>query len=202
MKIAVIGATGKAGSRIVKELVSRGHNVTAITRGVTALSPEKNVTAAAVDANDVKALSDVLAGHDAVISSAMFMTADPAKLIEAVTRSGVKRYFVVGGAGTLEVAPGVRVIDSPDIPAEYLPEMRGGERMLNSLKGTDLDWTFLSPGLEFAPGERTGAFRLGSDQLLMDGQGRSRISMEDYAIAVADEIETPQQVKARYTIGY
>jgi putative NADH-flavin reductase len=202
MKIALIGATGNAGSRILTELVSRGHAVTAIARDASRVPVEKGVTARSADANDAGALADVLAGHDAVISSAMFMTADPARLIEAVIRSGVKRYFVVGGAGTLEVAPGVRVIDSPDIPAEYQPEMRGGERMLNALRETALDWTFLSPGLEFAPGERTGAFRLGGDQLLMDGEGRSRISMEDYAIAVVDEIETPRHVKARFTIGY
>jgi putative NADH-flavin reductase len=124
------------------------------------------------------------------------------KLIEAVRASGVKRYLVVGGAGSLEVAPGLKLIDAPDFPTEYKAEAAAGGVFLDLLRGeVDLDWTFLSPSALFVPGERTGKFRLGQDQLLANEQGSS-ISFEDYAVALVDELEKPTHSRQRFTVGY
>ena len=202
MKIALIGATGHAGSEILKELVARGHAVTAIVRNPDRVPVLPHVTARQGDAGDVAGLSALLAGHDAVISAVLFTTSEPAKLIEAGRRSGVPRYLVVGGAGSLEVAPGLRLIDAPGFPDEYRPEATGGIAFLDLLRGeTVLDWTFLSPSLMFIPGPRTGSFRLGGDQLLSTPEGSS-ISFADYAIAMVDELERPAHSRARFTVGY
>lgn len=202
MNVALIGATGNAGSRILAELTNRGHSVTAIVRNPDQVSQLAGVTATKGDANDQAALADLLKGHDAVISSVMFIASDPAKLIGAVRASSVKRYLVVGGAGSLEVAPGLKVVDTPDFPAEYKAEATAGGVFLDALrKVDDLDWTFLSPSAMFVPGERTGTFRLGTDQLLANDQGSS-ISFEDYAIALVDELEQPAHVRERFTVGY
>ncbi|WCK01226.1 NAD(P)-dependent oxidoreductase [Agrobacterium tumefaciens] len=201
-KIALIGASGNAGSRILKELSDRGHQVTAIARNPEKIAALPNVVAKKGDVFDQAALSDLLRGHDAVISSVHFTASDPATLIEAVRASGVPRYLVVGGAGSLEIAPGQRVVDLPDFPAAYKVEATKGAEFLDKLKQEkQLDWTFLSPSAEFVPGERTGKFRIGKDSLLSNDQG-SRISFEDYAIAVADEIEKPQHSRQRFTVGY
>ncbi|CUX40498.1 MULTISPECIES: NAD(P)-dependent oxidoreductase [Agrobacterium] len=201
-KIALIGASGNAGSRILKELSDRGHQVTAIARNPEKIAALPNVVAKKGDVFDQAALSDLLKGHDAVISSVHFTASDPATLIEAVRASGVPRYLVVGGAGSLEIAPGQRVVDLPDFPAAYKVEATKGAEFLDKLKQEkQLDWTFLSPSAEFVPGERTGKFRIGKDSLLSNDQG-SRISFEDYAIALADEIEKPQHSRQRFTVGY
>lgn len=204
MKIALIGATGNAGSRILDELVRRGHAVTAITRHPEKLKDMPGVAAKQGDANDVAGLVPLLTGHDAAISSLHFMASDPVKLIAAVKQAGVKRYLVVGGAGGLEVSPGVRVIDTEHgVPEPYKPESRGGIAFLKQLKATqDLDWTFLSPSAQFVAGERTGVFRLGDDAVLSDANGRSWISYEDYAVAFVDELETPSHTRRRFTVGY
>ena len=203
MKIAVIGATGKAGSRIVKEALARGHQVTAIARHIESVPPAPNLTAKAGDASDASALAKILAGHDAIISSLRFLGSDAAKLVEAVKKSGVKRYLVVGGAGSLEVAPGKQLVDTPEFPAVARGEAGKGREFLNVLRGERaLDWTFLSPSALFAPGERTGKFRLGKDQLLTDAHGKSWVSMEDFAIALLDEVERPKHSRARFTVGY
>ncbi|MDJ0023714.1 MULTISPECIES: NAD(P)-dependent oxidoreductase [Pantoea] len=202
MKIALIGASGQAGSRILHELTARGHTVTAIARNADKISPAESVIPAAGDINDPQALAEVLAGHDAVISSVHFSASDPDKLVDAVKASGVKRYYVVGGAGSLEVAPGVKVIDTPTFPEMYKTEAEAGVRFLEKLRAQhDLTWTFLSPSALFTAGERTGKFRLGKDTLLTNEQGSS-ISFEDYAIAMADEIETPAHANQRFTVGY
>ena len=202
MKIALIGATGNAGSRILAELTSRGHEVTAISRKPAASLPA-GAKPVAVDALDPAALAAALAGHDAVVSSVHFTASDPETLIGAVKRAGVKRYLVVGGAGSLEAAPGLRVVDTPDFPAAYKAEALAGAAFLDRLKQeAELDWTFLSPSAFFVPGERTGQFRLGKDQLLVDAKGDSRISFEDYAIALADELENPRHLRQRFTVGY
>jgi putative NADH-flavin reductase len=201
-KIALIGASGNAGSRILKELSDRGHQVTAIARNPQKIAALPNVVAKKGDVFDQAALSELLKGHDAVISSVHFTASDPATLIEAVRASGVQRYLVVGGAGSLEIAPGQRVVDLPDFPAAYKAEATKGAEFLDKLKQEkQLDWTFLSPSAEFVPGERTGKFRIGKDNLLSNEQG-SRISFEDYAIALADEIEKPQRSRQRFTVGY
>jgi putative NADH-flavin reductase len=202
MKIALIGATGNAGSRILAELSRRGHAVTAIARHPEIIPALTGVMSAKADANDVAGLAAVLKGHDVAISSVHFTASDPRKLIEAVRASGVGRYLVVGGAGSLEVAPGVKLIDTPEFPAIYKAEAAAGGAFLDLLrKETKLDWTFLSPSALFVPGERTGKFRLGGDQLLTNEKGSS-ISFEDYAIAMADEIEKPAHSRKRFTVGY
>ena len=201
-KIALIGASGNAGSRILKELSDRGHQVTAIARNPEKIAALPNVVAKKGDVFDQAALSELLKGHDAVISSVHFTASDPATLIDAVRASGVQRYLVVGGAGSLEIAPGQRVVDLPDFPAAYKAEATKGAEFLDKLKQEkQLDWTFLSPSAEFVPGERTGKFRIGKDNLLSNDQG-SRISFEDYAVALADEIEKPQHSRQRFTVGY
>ena len=203
MKIALIGATGFIGSRLLAELTSRGHQVTAIVRNPEKVPQGAGITAKEGDVYDKDGLAALLAGHDAVISAVHYTASDPAVLLAAVKQSGVKRYLVVGGAGSLEVAPGVKLYDTPEFPALYLDEARKGGAFLDLLKGeAGLDWTFLSPSALIEPGERTGKFRLGKDQLLVDGKGQSRISAEDYAIALVDELETPAHSRQRFTVGY
>lgn len=203
MKIALIGATGNAGSRILAELARRGHAISAIVRHPERVPAQANVTPRQGDVFDGPSLAALLAGHDAVVSSVHFLASDADTLIDAVRRSGVRRYLVVGGAGSLEVAPGVRLLDTPAFPEIYKAEATAGAVFLDRLRAADdLEWTFLSPAALFVPGERTGTFRLDGDRLLVDAQGDSRISFEDYAIALADEIETPAHVRRRFTVGY
>jgi putative NADH-flavin reductase len=202
MKIALIGATGNAGSRILAELSRRGHRVTAIARQPEKIPALPGVTPVKADAADVAGLAAAIKGHDAVISSVHFTASDPHKLIAAVQEAGVPRYLVVGGAGSLEVAPGVKLIDTPEFPALYKAEASAGGAFLDLLRTQSaLDWTFLSPSAMFVPGERTGKFRVGGDQLLSNAHGSS-ISFEDYAIALADEIEKPAHSRKRFTVGY
>jgi uncharacterized protein len=203
MKIAVVGASGNAGSRIVSELARRGHSVTAIARNPEKIASHPNVTAKKGDAHDQAALARLLAGHDSAISSIHFLASDPEKLIGAAKDSAVGRYLVVGGAGSLEVAPGVRLVTTPGFPAIYKAEAEKGAAFLDRLaREKDLNWTFISPSALFLPGERTGKFRLGTDQLLTAADGKSSISFEDFAVALADEIERPAHIRKRFTVGY
>jgi uncharacterized protein len=203
MKIAVIGATGNAGSRIVDEALSRGHEVTAIARHPEKLTARPELHLAKADASDPAQLAKMLSGRDAVISAVRFAQSDPHKLIEAVKRAGVKRYLVVGGAGSLETVPGKALVDDPNFPVAYRQEALEGRDFLEALRRErDLDWTFLSPSALFAPGARTGKFRLGRDQLLTGADGKSSISMEDFAIALIDELEHPAHSRQRFTVGY
>ena len=202
MKVALIGASGQGGSRLLAELSRRGHQVTAIARNPEKISELPGVTAVKGDAFDKAGLVALIKGHDAVISAVHFTASDPKLLIEAVKESGVKRYFVVGGAGSLEVAPGVKLVDTPQFPAAYKPEATKGGEFLDLLRQEKrLDWTFLSPSAVIGPGERTGKFRLGKDQLLTNDKGSS-ISWEDYAIAAVDELEKPAHIRERFTVGY
>ena len=203
MKIAVVGASGNAGSRIVAELSRRGHHVTAIARNPDKIAVLPQVTAVKGDAHDQAALTDLLKGHDVAISSIHFLASDPTKLIGAAKASGVDRYLVVGGAGSLEVAPGVRLVTTPGFPAQYKAEAEKGVAFLDLLAlEKDLNWTFVSPSALFTAGERTGKFRLGTDQLLTGADGKSWISFEDFAVALADEIERPAHIRRRFTVGY
>jgi uncharacterized protein len=203
MKIAVVGASGNAGSRIVAELARRGHAVTAIARNPEKIAKLPNVTAKPGDIHDQGSLTRLLAGHDAAISSVHFLASDPIKLIAAAKDSKVGRYLVVGGAGSLEVAPGVRLVTTPGFPAQYKAESEKGAAFLDLLKvQKELNWTFLSPSALFTAGERTGKFRLGTDQLLTGPDGKSWISFEDFAVALADEIERPAHIRQRFTVGY
>jgi len=202
MSIALLGASGNAGARILKELSDRGHKVTAIARHPEKIAKLPHVTAVKGDVNDKDALTALLKGHDIVISSVHFTVSDPRILIDAAKASHVKRYLVVGGAGSLEVAPGVALVTTPDFPEQYKPEALAGSKFLELLRHEkELDWTFLSPSALFVPGERTGKFRLGKDQLLTNEKGSS-ISFEDYAIALVDEVEKPAHSRQRFTVGY
>lgn len=203
MKVTVLGASGRAGSEIVKELARRGHQVTGVARTPARIPTGEGITAVSGDANDADALPALLKGADAVVSAIMFVDTNPETLIGAVKAAGVPRYLVVGGAGSLEAAPGLKVIDTPDFPEIYKAEASAGGRFLDRLRQeTDLNWTFLSPSAVFDGSERTGQFRLGGDSLLLTADGRSAISFPDYAIAMADEIETPKHSRRRFTVGY
>lgn len=203
MRIAIIGATGNVGRRLVDEALSREHEVTAIARNPSKLAEGAHLRLAAGDAQNPQDLATILIGHDAAISSIGFRMVGPAPLIDAVRRSGVKRYLVVGGAGSLEASPGRLVMDSPDFPSFYEEEAALGKAFLDGLREVrDLDWTMLSPSALFTAGERTGTFRLGADTLLTGAGAKSAISYEDYAIAMLDEIEKPRNVRRRFTVGY
>ena len=152
---------------------------------------------------DQAGLARLWAGHDVAVSSVHFLASDPLKLIGAAKASGVKRYLVVGGAGSLEVAPGVKLVTTPGFPAQYKAEAEKGSDFLDLLRQEkDLNWTFLSPSALFVEGERTGKFRLGTHQLLTSADGKSSISFADYAIALADEVERPSHLRERFTVGY
>lgn len=201
-KIALIGASGHAGSEILKELSRRGHEVTAIARNAERIARLPGVTAKAGDANDLAALTALLKGHDVVISAVFFSQSDPRVLIGAVKAAGVPRYVVVGGAGSLNAPGGGRLYDTPEFPDIYRPEARSGGIFLDTLRLTEgLDWTFISPPLEIFEGERKGVYRAGADAPLF-ADGKSAISFADYAIALTDEVETPRHSRARFTVGY
>ncbi|WP_066583318.1 NAD(P)-dependent oxidoreductase [Sphingomonas pruni] len=200
MKIAILGATGRAGSEIVAELARRGHDVLAISRkpGPSA----GHVTPLALDARDTAALTTALRGHDAVVSAMRFADTDAPALTAAVRASGVPRFLVVGGAASLKTGDGKRLFDSPHFPDAYRAEAGAGIAFLDALTASEgLDWTFLSPAMVFDTGPRTGAYRTGKDDLLTDKDGNSFISFADYAIAMADEIETPRHHRERFTIA-
>jgi uncharacterized protein len=209
MMVALCGATGRAGSRILNELLSRGHRVIAIVRQAGSLEPREGVVIAVDDLTDSARTAETIRGADALISA----YAPPAddveelarvtnRLAEAAARSGVNRFLMVGGAGALEVAPGVTLLDSGKLPSEWLPIAAAHVRALEVLRSSPIDWTSLCPAAYFDPGERTGHFRLGTDNLIVDSKGDSRISMEDYAIAMVDELENPRHGRARFSVGY
>lgn len=203
MKVVILGISGRAGSRLGHELLQRGHQVTGIARDVSNVPAQSGLTLASADVGDVERLVPLLKGHDAVISTTRFVGSDAVSLIGAVKAAGVPRLLVVGGAGSLEVAPGVALVDTPEFPAAYKDEASAGRDFLNVLRGEQaLDWTFLSPSALFEPGQRTGRFRIGKDSLLVDANGSSAISMEDYAIALVDELEQAKHSRKRFTVGY
>ena len=209
MNVVLIGASGKAGSCILKELLARGHKVKAVVRDTSKLAAAGNVSVEQDDLFDVDKTEGILKGADALISA----YAPPAdntdalvgateREIQAVKKSGISRLLVVGGAGGLEVAPGVSLIASGHLPPAWLPIANSHVKALKVLEASDIDWTYLAPSAFFEPGERTGKFRLGTNQLLSNEKGESRISMEDYAIALVDELEKPAHRKERFTVGY
>lgn len=202
-KIAIIGATGRAGSQLLEEALRRRHSVVAIARDPSSLQGRAGVTVKALDAKDSAALQAAVSGCDAVLSAAHFATIEPQAIIAPVKAAGVKRLLVVGGAGSLLLPSGQRVIDSPDFPEAYKAEASAGVGFLEALRQeAELDWTFLSPSAEFVEGGRTGHYTLGKDHLLIGADGRSWISFADYAIAMLDELEQPAHARARFTVGY
>jgi putative NADH-flavin reductase len=202
MRVALIGATGNAGSRIRTELIARGHTVKAIARHIEKLPEHPRIDAYSADANEQGHLAALIAGSDAAISAVKFNELDTGKLIATVHKSGIKRFIVVGGAGSLWLSAGVREVDGINFPAHVRPEALKGAAFLEELRTSALDWTFLSPSRIFFAGERTGQFRIGEDTLLFDAAGKSSISFEDYAMALVDELETPRHIRSRFTVGY
>ena len=206
MKIAIIGASGYVGSRILSEALSRGHEVTAVVTNPDKLPADPRLTAVKGDATDPAALTPLLAGHNLVISAFNpgkdESGAGPQSIIDAAKRSGVPRLLVVGGAGTLEVAPGQRLVDQPDFPAAWRAGALKTAAFLDLLRrDAELDWVFLSPAAMLAPGERTGKYRVGGDRLMTDADGQSRISIEDYSVAMLDEAETPRHSRQRFSVA-
>jgi len=207
MKIAIIGATGYTGSRIVAEALDRGHQVTAIVRNTDRLPAHPNLTAAKGDATEPAELASLIGGHDNVISAF-----NPGKdetgrgagsIIQAVQRAGGKRLVVVGGAGSLEIAPGQRLMDQPDFPAQWKEGALRTAAFLDALRAEpELDWTFVSPAATLFPGERTGRYRVGADALLTNASGESRISTADFAAAMLDEVEQPRHRRKRFGVAY
>jgi len=202
LKVAVLGASGRAGSEITKELASRGHSVLAIARKPEAIPAGPGVTAVKGDASDADALADLIKDSDVVVS-ALHHDITAGTLLTALKTAGVPRLLVTGGAGSLEVAPGVRLIDTPAFPDEFKPYAVPGIAFLDDLRGeTQIDWTFFSPAALIEEGPRLGHFRLGTDQLITDDKGDSRISFADYAIAMVDEVEQHRRPRARFTAAY
>lgn len=209
MKVVLFGATGKSGSRLLQELQSRGHQVTAAARDVSKVPASPKLEVKQDDLSDARRIADVVRGADAVISAYAPPGDDTDALIgvterqvEAVRKAGVDRLLVVGGAGGLEVAPGVSLIESGYLPEPYLPIAKSHVKALDVLRKSDVDWTYVAPAAFFEPGTRTGQFRLGTDQLITAANGESRISMEDYAIAVVDELEKGAYRRQRVSVGY
>ncbi|MEO7718720.1 MAG: NAD(P)-dependent oxidoreductase [Capsulimonas sp.] len=212
MKIALFGATGMIGGRILREALNRGHQVTAIVRDPAKLTEQHaHLTVITGDILNSDSIAETVKGANAVVSAygpsgaADRTIVDAAQsLITGLSKAGVKRLLTVGGAGSLEVAPGLQVIDTPDFPVAYKSNAGAQRDALGVYKSeaNALDWTYLSPAGMIAPGERTNTFRLGGDQLVVDAEGNSRISAEDYAVAVIDELESPKHVQQRFTLGY
>jgi uncharacterized protein len=209
MKVVLHGATGKAGSVILKELIDRGHTVVAAARAPEKVQKLKNVTAVQDDLSNPAKTASIVKDADAIVSAYGPPPDDTGQIIGATDRlvkgiqqTGGPRLIVVGGAGSLFVAPGVTVRESGHLPKEWIPITDAHIQVLRNLKQSSIDWTYFSPAGFFEPGERTGKFRLGKDDLITDAQGNSRISFEDYAIALVDELENPQHRRERFTIGY
>jgi putative NADH-flavin reductase len=216
MRIVLYGATGTIGTRILKELLSRGHVVTAVVRDPSKLAPQKDLTIEKGDMLDADSIAKVAKGADVVISSygppSGPQGPDPAKagqlsdatraLMAGVRRAGAPRIIMVGGAGSLEVSPGLQIVDAPTFPDAYKPVALAHRDAFHIMRESDLNWTYFSPAMMIQPGERTGKFRLGKDALVSDDKGNSSISAEDYAIALVDEVEQGRHTKQRFTIGY
>jgi uncharacterized protein len=213
MEIALIGASGKIGSRILAEALERGHKVTGIARRPDTRIIMANLTWLRLDVLDTDPLTEALKGHDAVISAFGIDWHRPetyplygeaaASIIRATKKAGIKRLINVGGAGSLEVSPGVQIVDTPEFPAMW---KAGADEQRKSLeifrKENELDWTFFSPALIIEPGAKKGGFRLGKDNPVFDENGNSFIGYDDYAAALLDELEKPQFIRQRFTIGY
>lgn len=216
MKIALIGATGFVGTAVLAELLNRDHQVTALSRDAAKLAPRPGLLARSVDVYDPGAVATAVRGHQAVVSAfnpgwnepelyALFIQG-AAAIERGVEAAGVERLLVVGGAGSLYVAPGVQLVDTPEfaqhVPANIVPGARAARDTLAAMqRNTRLNWTFISPPAFLVPGERTGSYRVGGDQLLMAGEQPAGITVADLAVAIVDEIERPQHVRARFTVA-
>jgi len=216
MRLVLFGANGSAGSCIAQEALSRGHQVSAVVRDSSRFTMRhEHLTVVVGNVCDPVSVAEIVKGHDAVISAAgpgAAIANDPTQapmvvqaahaLIEGLKQAGVCRLIVVGGAGSLEVAPGVQLVDTPNFPEQYRPASLAHRESLKVFQQSDLDWTFFSPAAEFESDERRGVFQIGGNQLLMDAAGRSRISVQDFAIALLDEVENPQFIHRQMTAAY
>ena len=215
MRIALFGATGMIGHRILREAVQRGHSLTAMARDPSKVETGPLVLAVKADVLDATNVAYVVTGHDAVVSAFSPLTtggsqgldslvASVRSLMQGLTQAMVRRLIVVGGPGSLEVTPGMQLGDSPGFPAAWKAIALAHAQTLDVLRreAFGLDWTYFSPAAIIEPGTRTGKFRLGDDKLVVDEKGESRISAEDYAVALVDELERPRHVGRRFTIGY
>ena len=212
MKIALIGATGFVGSAVLEELLRRQHQVTALARNPGKIAARDGLTVVQADAQDAAQVAQAVAGQDAVVNAYnpgwtvpdihdQFLIGTRA-IYAGVKQAGVKRLLVVGGAGSLYVAPGVQLVDTPGFPAEYKAGALAAREALNLIRNeSTLDWTFLSPPILLAPGERTGQYRLGTDAPLMNGEAPGGISVADLAVAIADELENPRHIQQRFTVA-
>ncbi len=214
MKIALIGATGFVGTAVLNEALNRGHEVTAIARNTDKITNTSEfLTVKAGDVQSKEEVRSLVAGHDAVVSSYNAGWTNPnlyddflkgsQAILDGTKEAGVSRLIVVGGAGSLYAAPGVQLVDTPQFPAEWKAGATSARDFLNVIKKeTTIDWTFLSPAIELAPGERTGQYRTELESPVFDENGKSRISVADLAVAIVDELETPQFAQKRFTVGY
>ena len=216
MRITVFGATGNVGRRIALEALRRGHEVTGVVRDPAAVqAPDPRVQLVRGDATSAESVASVVKGSDAVVSAisprpnqrglpAPKLVDNARALIAGLRSAGVKRVLYVGGASSLEVAPGKQLLDQPDFPDAYKAEAIEGRDALRVWRSeaAGLDWTYLSPAAEIGPGERTGKYRTTADTLLVDAEGKSFITFDDYAVAVLDELEKPQHVGQRFGVAY
>ena len=215
--VLLIGATGYVGTALLDELVNRGHHVTAVVRRAGALGEREGVEAVVADVTDVDAITRLAKDKDAVISAYNPGWGNPRQyeetletyplILKAVKKSGTERLLIVGGAGTLFVKPGLRLMDTGTLPEAWLPGVKSmGKFYLETLVDeNDIDWVFLSPAANLGnlqKGVRTGKYRVGKDDLLVDAEGNSFISVEDYAVAMIDELETPKHHKERFCVAY
>lgn len=212
MKVLLFGASGNIGSAIATELLARGHEVTGATRTGTPV-PGLAIPVLRKSASDAAEVAGASAGQDAVICAAgprhgvdkdeVVLVGAALGLIGGLRQSGVKRLLIVGGAGSLEVAPGKALVESADFKEEWKPNARAQAAALDVYRGAkDLDWTYISPAALIVPGEKIGKYRLGGDQLLTDDQGSSLIHYPDYAMAMVDELEKGTAIRRRITVAY
>lgn len=211
MKILLFGAGGRVGKVVLAELAARGHAVTAAFRaGPFPADMPPGTKPVLADAIDAAAVAEAARGQDAVVSAvgpgvrkdAGVIEAAAHALVEGLQQAGIGRLLLVGGAGTLKIRPGVMRLDDASYPEQYRPQGLRQKVALETVRASPLDWTYISPPVLFAPGERTGRYRIGGDAVLADASGRSAISFEDFAIALADEIETPRNLRRRVTYAY
>jgi hypothetical protein len=209
MKVVLFGASGMIGSRVLDELVRRGHSVVAVVRHPEKVKPGQGVTIVQGDVTDPAGVAAAAKGADAAVSAYSPPRTDPGmvsdaarSLIAGLSEAGVKRLIFVGGAGSLEVAPGVQLVDTPSFPPAWMAIALAHRDVLPVLKASDLDWSYFSPAALIEPGQRTGKFRLGGTRLVANDHGESKISVEDYAIALVDELENPRYLRQQFTVGY
>lgn len=212
MNIVLIGASGFIGSSLLEEALTRGHQVKALVTRPERVAPRDNLSVEKSEVMDTAALTEQLKGADVVLSAFSGHAQEDVydyylkgfeSILAATQSAGVPRLLIVGGAGSLEVAPGTQLLDTEEFPAIYKPTAEGARTALQQLRTqTAQNWTMLSPAAEIFPGERTAQFRLSTDALLTDAEGNSRISVQDYAIAMLDELENPQHANSRFAVAY